>query len=108
MKTGISSNIFLRLLLTNLIPVILISLTISDLIEAINHPGAYPFGSSINSYGSIYSSKFSYITYQGFTIIILALLIAFSFFYKKSKSIYFALLAIVIILMIYPMLTGRD
>ena len=96
------------LILLNIFPSFLLVLHIPDTIEAINSPGAYPFGDSINPSGSIYTSQTSYVTYNIVSILFLVLLIAFSFLWKKYQRAYLSLVVINFLLFVYPIISSRD
>lgn len=108
MMEKLFSKTALRLTLYNVIPLFVLLLLIPDLFNAINYPGSYPFGYSINSQYSIYVSQDVYVGYSLIHIIALLLLIVLSFFYKRYKAFYFAALVINIVLLLYPILTTRD
>ena len=97
-----------RLALINAIPLFLVLTFILDMTNAINEPGSYPFGNSINEPTSIYTSPSVYIIYNLVAILCLLSLILLSFFYKRYRLVYFIILGINLLLLLYPIITTRD
>jgi hypothetical protein len=94
-----------KTVLINTVPALLLLLMIIDLIEVINSPNAYSFNSEFFSPNSIYRSKRLYLLYSILFAITLFLMIL-SYCFKQKKA-YFTLLAINVVLFVYPMLTNE-
>lgn len=93
------------LILINIIPVFLLLIHTLDLYDSIHHPGRYPFESEFFAPFSIYKSQIIYIAFTIITILSLMALIVSSVL--KRWKLYYILLAINIILFVYPMLTNE-
>jgi len=92
-------------ILINVIPLILLSISVSEIVEAYYNPGRYPFGSEFFSPYSVYKSSRLYITYQiVFSISLLALILSSI---RWNKLLYYTLLAINLIIFLYPLLTNQ-
>lgn len=94
------------LILINILPAILLFLHLLDIIAVLKGAGDYPFESAFFSPISIYQSKTLYLIYNIVFSLILIGLIATSI-WKGHGKLYFILLAISMLLLIYPLLTNE-
>jgi hypothetical protein len=98
----------LRIVLMNIFPFLLIIMLIDELSSAIKSPGAYPFGSSINSAASIYASQGRYIAFHIVEICMLMAFISLSFFRHQLRRAFIVVIVLNILLFLYPILTARS
>ncbi len=96
---------WIKRLLINLIPVILIAFNVDELIQMRNPKNDYPFGSDFFATYSIYSSESIYLAYLILFIITLSLIILADI--MKRKRMYFFLLTINLFLLLYPLFTNE-
>lgn len=108
MKNKIVSKQNLILILINVVPILLLSIFIVDLKEAVLNPHNYPFSNSIHPAGSIYSSKETYIGFHSVQVLTILLLIISSILWFRRKKLYLVLLLINLFLLIYPLMTTRE
>ena len=94
---------FWVLLLISIIPILLALLWIEDTWEVFYGKGDYPFGSEFFSPASIYSSKTIYVTYHIVEITLLLTMVYFTF--KKRWKPFYILLAVNVLLFLYPIIT---
>ena len=94
----------LKLFLINLLPLLVLIMPVTEILDATSHTKGYPFGSDFFSPDSIYKSEQRFLTYQILFISVLLSLILSSFFQKKT--VYYILLVLAILFFFYPMLTN--
>jgi len=92
-------------ILISLLPAFLIFLSVADLIQVFEDPGAYPFGSAFVNIDSIYTSQTTYTVYAILFDVILLLLIYFSF--KPRRWPYFFALFLAVLFFLYPIFTAN-
>lgn len=97
----------LRIILINLLPFVLILMSIDDLTTAMRSPGAYGFGDTHPS-ASIYVSQARYVWFNILRLLLLALFITLSFFRRQWPRLFVAVIALNILIFLYPMITARD
>ena len=108
MQSPYNTKEIVRIVLLNLLPFLLLILSIDDLTAAIKSPGAYPFGESINSSASIYTSQGRYIAFNLLRILLLMLFVTLSFFRRQLRRAFITVVILNVIVFLYPMLTSRD
>ncbi len=88
-------------ILINIVPLLFLVVSLSDIYGAIYHAPDYYFGSEAS--GPIYKSRFIFITFHAVSSLIILLLIASSF--SDNKIRYYTLLVLFIIFLLYPITT---
>ncbi len=95
----------LTLIGINLVPLALIALNVSELVNVYSGKGDYPFGSEFFSPVSIYQSQDVYVGYTVLFTLVLAALIASSFL--RKKKLYWSLLVLCLLFFAYPFFTNE-
>jgi hypothetical protein len=102
------SREIIRIVLMNLFPFLLLIMLIDDLTSAVKSPGAFPFGESINSKASIYTSQGRYIAYHIVQMAMLAAFVSLSFYRHQLRRAFIVVIILNILLFLYPILTARN
>jgi hypothetical protein len=93
------------LFLISIIPILFALMCILDMRDVVYGQDDYAFGSEFFSSGSIHSSRTLYVTYHLIEIILLLLMVYYTF--KQRWKPYYILLGINILLFLYPFLTAE-